>query len=188
MPELLAAPGPLRPLCASAHAARRGATRQLLQTLAASMVPARDALAALPIAVRAGCPDGYLRHVAYADPQGAFTIVYLIWRQGQFSPVHAHKTWCAYQVLQGELHETHYQWNPDSEQALPQGAAVRGPGDIVTAAPGLGRIHRLGNAAGDIAVSLHIYGVDQADIATGVNRQVEADSAVAARYRPVSSV
>ena len=43
---------------------------------------------------------------------------------------------------------------------------------VGTAAPGLHQIHRLGNAGPGVAVSLHIYGVDQADLCTGVNHLV----------------
>ena len=47
------------------------------------------------------------------------------------------------------------------------------PGDIVTATQGLHQIHRLGNASPDVAISLHIYGVDQADICSGVNHLID---------------
>ena len=47
-----------------------------------------------------GRAESYMRHIAYADPHGAFTIAYLVWRQGQFSPCMA-KAWCTYRVLQG---------------------------------------------------------------------------------------
>jgi len=86
--------------------------------------------------------------------------------------VHGHKTWCTYQVLQGELAETHYRWDPVAAAAIACGEVSRRPGDVVTAAPGLRQIHRLGNAGPGVAVSLHIYGVDQADLCTGVNHLV----------------
>lgn len=162
----------LRSLCELVQAAQMNAARALLHELAASVANAGDMLRALPDALRAGHPDRYTRHIAYADPHGAFTIAYLIWRPGQFSPVHGHKTWCTYQVLQGELTETHYRWDPNAGAAVTCGEVRRRPGDIVTATPGLRQIHRLGNAGPGIAVSLHLYGVDQADLCTGVNHLV----------------
>lgn len=164
----------LQSLCESVQAAQTNAARALLRDLASSVANAGDMLQSLPPELRAGRADTYTRHIAYADPHGAFTIAYLIWRPGQFSPVHGHKTWCTYQVLQGELTETHYRWNPDAAVAVPCGQAVRRPGEIVTASQGLRHIHRLGNGGARVAVSLHIYGVDQADLCTGVNHLVDA--------------
>ena len=87
--------------------------------------------------------------------------------------MHGHKTWCTYQVLQGELSETHYRWDADASAAIACGGATRRPGDIVTATQGLHQIHRLGNASPEVAISLHIYGVDQADICSGVNHLID---------------
>lgn len=173
--SIIPAPSPLQALCASVQQAQRRAAHALLHELSASVAhTGRDALAGLPHELRHGCPERYTRHVAYADPHGSFTIVYLIWQPGQYSPVHGHKSWCTYRVLQGELTETHYRWDPRTQQARQCGSAMRRPGDIVTAAPGLEQIHRLGNGGDSIAISLHIYGVAEADIATGVNHVVRS--------------
>ena len=162
----------LRSLCESVQVAQMNAARGLLRELASSVANAGDMLRGLPEDLRAGRADTYTRHIAYADPHGAFTVAYLIWRPGQFSPVHGHKTWCTYQVLQGELAETHYRWDPAAAAAIACGEISRRPGDVGTAAPGLHQIHRLGNAGPGVAVSLHIDGVDQADLCTGVNHLV----------------
>src|SRR5262245_55605457 len=47
----------------------------------------------------------YARHVVYGDPAGRFTILSLVWMPGQFSPPHAHQTWCAYAVCDNVLTE-----------------------------------------------------------------------------------
>src|SRR5436853_5588404 len=47
----------------------------------------------------------YTRRVLYGDPAGRFTILALIWGAGQFSPVHAHRTWCAFAVCESTLTE-----------------------------------------------------------------------------------
>jgi predicted metal-dependent enzyme (double-stranded beta helix superfamily) len=167
----------LRSLCESVQAAQMNAARALLRDLASSVANAGDMLQNLPAELRAGRAESYSRHIAYADPHGAFTVAYLIWRPGQFSPVHGHKTWCTYQVLQGELTETHYRWSQDAAIAVPCGEAVQRPGEIVTASQGLRHIHRLGNGGHDVAVSLHIYGVDQADLCSGVNHLVDTAAA-----------
>jgi predicted metal-dependent enzyme (double-stranded beta helix superfamily) len=167
-------PPALAPLCDSILAARHLSGDGLLGALAKGVADADPGQALDTLLADNACParGGYTRHVAYADPLGQFTIVYLIWPPGQFSPVHGHRTWCAYRVVKGELSETLYQWNRDRQCARALRDARRQPGDIVTAAPGLEHIHRLGNASGDVAVSMHVYGIDEQAIATGVNHVV----------------
>ena len=115
----------------------------------------------------------YSRHVLHADPHGRFTVMALIWSPGQFSPVHAHYTWCAYRVLSGVLTETHYAWDAAAGHAYPFNSIERIAGQSVCGHAGLEVIHRLGNAAQqdpDPAVSLHVYGVDSERVSTHVNR------------------
>jgi predicted metal-dependent enzyme (double-stranded beta helix superfamily) len=133
-------------------------------------------LAPLAPAACLGSPQGYTRHVAYADPAGRYTALYLVWRPGQFSPVHGHRTWCVYRVLQGELRETLYGWDNAATEAYESGIVARHPGDVVRAGPGLNHIHRLGNAGTGVAISLHVYGVDEASVACGVNLLVAVAS------------
>ncbi|MFC7551922.1 hypothetical protein ACFQU7_05950 [Pseudoroseomonas wenyumeiae] len=54
------------------------------------------------------CPNSYIRHLLHADPGGSYAVVALIWRPGQMSPVHAHRTWCALGVYRGVLSEAFY--------------------------------------------------------------------------------
>ncbi len=141
-------------------------------------------LALLPAAARAGSPDGYTRHLVYADPMARFSAMLLVWRRGQASPVHGHRTWCAYRVLQGTLYEQHYRWDEAAQLARPSGGVMRESGAVFSVPAGLGHIHSLGHpgrameqvhgAADDIAISLHLYGVEAAQIATGVNLPVAA--------------
>lgn len=115
----------------------------------------------------------YSRHVLHADPLGRFTVVALVWASGQFSPVHAHYTWCAYRVLSGVLTETHYAWDAAAGHAYPFNSIPRSAGQSVCGHAGLELIHRLGNASPDDplpAVSLHVYGVDSERVSTHVNR------------------
>ncbi|HTK02272.1 MAG TPA: cysteine dioxygenase family protein [Bordetella sp.] len=172
----------LAPICDSILAARHLSGDGLLGALAKGVADtdtgsALDALCPDALAMPRG---GYTRHVAYADPQGQFTIVYLVWPPGQFSPVHGHHTWCAYRVVKGELTETLYVWDEQAQCARAQRDVPRRPGDIVTSASGLLQIHRLGNAGDDVAVSLHVYGIDAQALATGVNHVVASMPASAA--------
>jgi predicted metal-dependent enzyme (double-stranded beta helix superfamily) len=119
---------------------------------------------------KAGC---YARHVIYSDPFGRFTILAIVWDAGQFSPAHAHDTWCAYAVHDGTLTETCYSHDPSSSKAKPVCTKVRNPGYSCFAGAGLDQIHRLGNAGTRPAISIHVYGVERERIATHVNRVLE---------------
>lgn len=119
---------------------------------------------------RAACADSYARHVLYADPQGRFTVVALVWITGQFSPVHAHDAWCAYAVRNGDLAETLFRFDTTTGQAVPERTEIRRVGYGCFARSGFEQIHRLGNACLEPAVSIHVYGVDSARVCSHVNR------------------
>jgi predicted metal-dependent enzyme (double-stranded beta helix superfamily) len=115
----------------------------------------------------------YARHVLYSDPFRRFTILAIVWGPGQFSPPHAHHTWCAYAVYDGPLHETGYVLASCGTRAKAICTAVRNPGYSCFAGAGLDQIHRLGNAGTKPAISIHVYGVERDRIATHVNRVLE---------------
>jgi predicted metal-dependent enzyme (double-stranded beta helix superfamily) len=102
------------------------------------------------------CPDRYVRHLLHSDAGGSHAVVALVWRPGQMSPVHAHRTWCAFGVHQGVLSETYYTPGdppvPAATKLLAPGATSHGP-----ASPDL--IHRLANLSCRTAISIHCYGV-----------------------------
>jgi len=117
---------------------------------------------------------GYTRHVLHADPAGRYTVVAIVWEPGQCSPVHGHATWCGYTVVSGCLHESTFAFDPDVNAARLLDSAARPAGATLFSPPGLEEIHRLGNAdAGQAAVSVHVYGLDGARVATDVNRLVD---------------
>ncbi|MDR5854116.1 cysteine dioxygenase family protein [Caballeronia sp. LZ062] len=122
---------------------------------------------------RSGSQQGYQRHLLAADPLGLgrFAIAALVWEPGQFSPVHAHRTWCGYAVIEGALAETLYRWDVDACRAVETRRHSREAGAVSYADAGRGAIHRLGNLADATAraVSIHVYGVASEHIATHVN-------------------
>jgi predicted metal-dependent enzyme (double-stranded beta helix superfamily) len=122
---------------------------------------------------RVGRPGTYARHVLHADPAGRYTIVSLVWDAGQFSPIHAHYTWCGYVVIEGGLHEEWFEWDAARAGARCIGGANRATGDCTFGHAGLESIHRLGNPQGPPAVSIHVYGVDAPRVASHVNRLLE---------------
>ncbi|MDR5738782.1 MULTISPECIES: cysteine dioxygenase family protein [unclassified Caballeronia] len=120
---------------------------------------------------RIGDARGYRRHLLAADPLDRYAIAALVWEPGQASPVHGHRTWCGYAVIDGTLAETLYRWDADTHCALETRRHPRAPGAVSFVDAGRGAIHRLGNPAdaGTRAVSIHVYGVAGEHIATHVN-------------------
>ncbi|MBB2999831.1 putative metal-dependent enzyme (double-stranded beta helix superfamily) [Paraburkholderia tropica] len=113
--------------------------------------------------------DTYRRHLIAADPRGRYTVAALVWQLGHASPVHAHHTWCGYAVLDGTLTETLYDWNESRGVAEIRRAQQRTTGAITFGGPGRKNVHRLANDSAAQTVSLHVYGVAAARIATHVN-------------------
>ncbi|WP_420995910.1 cysteine dioxygenase [Cupriavidus sp. 30B13] len=167
-------PGMFAPLSAGMSAAFAASARLVAQGIEDSLPDDDALLALLPEALRAGSPHGYVRYLVHADPLARYSAMLLVWRPGQHSPVHGHQTWCAYRVLQGTLHERHYRWDAQAQRARQCGEMSRTVGDTFSVPAGLRHIHALGNDGDEVAVSLHIYGVDQEHIGSGVNLLVDA--------------
>ena len=140
------------------------------QQIKAALARAAAEPALLAAAHRKPSADCYARHVLYADPAGRFTILSIVWGAGQFSPPHAHHTWCGYAVHDGDLRETLFSWNPATSRAEPLRTQARQTGYSCYASAGLDQIHRLGNPGARPAISIHVYGVERDRIATPVNR------------------
>lgn len=124
---------------------------------------------------RQGGSESYKRHLLHADPLGRYAVAALVWQPGQLSPVHAHHTWCSYAVVEGELSETLFNWNSEHHRAERTRCHPRRAGAVSFVAGGRGAIHRLGNPTSHKrpAISIHVYGVAGAQIATHVNDLVE---------------
>ncbi|PCE28508.1 cysteine dioxygenase family protein [Burkholderia ubonensis] len=142
------------------------------RSVRAALAEAGAAAPWLTGAERACDPQKYCRHLLAADPSGRYAIVSLVWRPGQMSPVHGHRTWCGYTVLDGTLTETLYDWDEATGLATDARRHAREAGAVSFVRAGAHGIHQLGHAgaAGDApAVSLHVYGVPGEQIATHVN-------------------
>ena len=47
-------------------------------------------------------PDSYARRLLYRDPKGSFTVVIMVWGEGQSTPIHDHAgLWCVECVYRG---------------------------------------------------------------------------------------
>jgi len=132
------------------------------------------------------CSDeGYTRHLVHEQHDPPFSLYTMVWRPGQWTPVHDHGAWGIVGVLEGELHEESY---CPASACGEEDAGLRcnmrvtlSPGSVVgfTAPPDL--VHRTGSPAkGARTVSMHMYGAEMGsfhvyDKETGERRPHEAE-------------
>jgi 3-mercaptopropionate dioxygenase len=118
---------------------------------------------------RTGDPETYQSEVLHSEPDGSFSIVALVWRPGQVTPIHDHVTWCVFGVIQGIEWEELFELDDRGSCLVEAGYHVNETGEVSGFAPP-GDIHRVRNAGDTIAISIHIYGTDVARIGSSVRR------------------
>ena len=121
---------------------------------------------------RTGDPENYRSHVLHTEPDGTFSIVALVWRPGQVTPIHDHVTWCVFGVIQGIEYEELFTLDEESGCLVEAGSSANRTGDVSGFAPP-GDIHRVRNAGDRTAISIHIYGTDVSRIGSSVRRYYE---------------
>jgi predicted metal-dependent enzyme (double-stranded beta helix superfamily) len=118
---------------------------------------------------RSGDPETYRSHVLHAEPDGRFSIVALVWRPGQVTPIHDHVTWCVFGVIQGIEYEELFTLEEETGSLVEAGSSANWTGDVSGFAPP-GDIHRVRNSGDGTAISIHVYGTDVSRIGSSVRR------------------
>jgi 3-mercaptopropionate dioxygenase len=116
---------------------------------------------------RTGDPDRYRTHLLHAEAD--FSIVALVWRPGQATPIHDHVTWCVFGVIQGVEYEELFALDEERACLVPAGVSLSPVGEVTGFAPP-GDIHRVRNVGDETAISIHVYGADLRRIASSVRR------------------
>ncbi len=101
----------------------------------------------------------YRRHLLYGDPAGRFTVMAVVWRPGQGTPIHGHTAWGAVGVYRGNPCVTTYRY-AEGHPPTPTAEHHCCPGDVSHAQAGVAEPHRVVNAGDDIAITIHTYGRD----------------------------
>jgi predicted metal-dependent enzyme (double-stranded beta helix superfamily) len=117
---------------------------------------------------QAGDPATYQSHLLHTEPDGAFSIVAVVWRTGQVTPIHDHVTWCVAGVLRGIEQEELFAC-PAGDHLVRVGDNANLAGSVTGFAPP-GDIHRVHNPVEETTISLHIYGTDIGRIGSSVRR------------------
>jgi len=154
-----------------------GHTAALVADQLRPVLPGLDILTG---AEREGSPDGYVCHVLHTEPDGSFSICALVWRPGQMTPIHDHVTWCVVGVVQGAEYEELFALRDGGTALEAVGHRVNHPGDVGGFAPP-GDIHRVRNHGRDVAISVHVYGVDIARLGNSVRRTYDLPVLATAR-------
>lgn len=126
---------------------------------------------------RGSSDDCYCQHVVHVHPEGRYSLVALVWKQGQATPIHDHRCWCVVGVLEGEEEERRYHLlDHDGEPALVlTGTERHRQGAISTLVPPEENIHLVRNSAGELTVSLHVYGDDIARCGSSINHVFDSE-------------
>jgi 3-mercaptopropionate dioxygenase len=111
-------------------------------------------------------PDRYVRHLLHAGRE--HTVLVLVWRPGQMSPVHGHRSWCALGIHSGHMVETLF--TPGHLGPRPHGCTSLTVGDVSDGPAGPDAIHRLANLGTATAISIHVYGARYDRLAENLNR------------------
>jgi len=130
-------------------------------------------------------PDHYARNLIHAADDGALSLYALVWRPGQWTPVHDHGSWGVVGVIEGVLEERNFirtdgHHDRDEGIGLARGGPILlGEGTVTSFVPNPDHIHMTGvPAERDRAVSLHLYGRQMDsfhiyDVAAGTRRLVD---------------
>lgn len=121
---------------------------------------------------RVPAADRYQQHLVHVHPEGKYSIVALVWRPGQETPVHDHRCWCVVGVLQGRETETRYRLYEDAGALIlaVTHETTYQPGEVCALVPPDEDIHRVANGGTNgLTISMHIYGADVAKLGTSIN-------------------
>jgi predicted metal-dependent enzyme (double-stranded beta helix superfamily) len=118
----------------------------------------------------------YRQHLVHVHPLGSYSVVSLVWKPGQATPIHDHRCWCVVGVLQGRERETRYHLyrHQGGDFLLREGESVYSPGQVCRLVPPDEDIHRVANAGAEgLSISIHVYGTDIGVQHTSINHVFE---------------
>ena len=104
---------------------------------------------------------GYGRNLLHHDEEHDFVVLALVWPPHAETEIHNHETWGVVGVTEGNLNETNYIQDKNSES----GISTLTQGDTISAGAGMATnvlppndIHKVCNPNNQIAISIHTYG------------------------------
>jgi predicted metal-dependent enzyme (double-stranded beta helix superfamily) len=124
---------------------------------------------------RAPGTDSYRQHLLHVSSDRRLSVVALVWRPGQRTPIHDHVAWCVVGVYRGVELETRYRLvEVEGRSCLqPVGTIEAYPGHVEALVPPAGDIHAVTAGGHEETISIHIYGADIERLGSSVYRRFD---------------
>jgi predicted metal-dependent enzyme (double-stranded beta helix superfamily) len=117
---------------------------------------------------RAPGADRYRQHLLHVSSCRRLSVVALVWRPGQRTPIHDHVAWCVVGVYRGLERETRYRL---VDGALERTTTIEaGPGHVEVLLPPAENIHSVQAGGDELTISIHVYGADIERLGSSVYR------------------
>jgi 3-mercaptopropionate dioxygenase len=115
--------------------------------------------------------DRYRQHLLHVSDCRRLSVVALVWRPGQGTPIHDHVSWCVVGVYRGIERETRYRL---IDGALVTTETIEAhPGHVEALVPPDENIHRVEAGGSDLTISIHVYGADIERLGSSVYRRFD---------------
>jgi 3-mercaptopropionate dioxygenase len=167
---------PMGALIRQLDRATRGAVRPA--DVAAALRPHLGSDGLLAPSHRRSSADGYRTNVVHVHRAGRYSVLALVWRPGQRTPIHSHASWCVVGVHEGA--ELERSFRGAEHGVLELGRRTMHAGEVAWLDAGDDDIHEVANAAATTTISIHVYGLDYRTAGSSIRHTFEEALAAAA--------
>jgi predicted metal-dependent enzyme (double-stranded beta helix superfamily) len=119
--------------------------------------------------------DTYRQHLLHVSADRRMSVVALVWRPGQRTPIHDHVAWCVVGVYRGVEQETRYELvrRGGREHVEAVDTIEAHPGHVEALVPPAGDIHSVAAGGSGLTISIHVYGADIERLGSSVYRRYD---------------
>ena len=115
--------------------------------------------------------DRYRQHLLHVSSCRRLSVVALVWRPGQGTPIHDHVSWCVVGVYRGLERETRYRLTGGELERT--GTIEAAPGHVEALIPPAENIHAVEAGGDELTISIHVYGADIERLGSSVYRRFD---------------
>lgn len=110
-------------------------------------------------------PETFKQYMLHSEPDGAFTVLCVVWGKGQFAGAHDHSIWGIVGQLRGAERTRDYEAPQSGKPMKVRHEEILKPGQTCVIAPSTGDIHDVTNVYDGVSISIHVYGGNLAAVA-----------------------
>jgi predicted metal-dependent enzyme (double-stranded beta helix superfamily) len=116
--------------------------------------------------------DRYRQHLLHVSEDRGLSVVALVWKPGQRTPIHDHVAWCVVGVYRGVEQETRYRLveRAGIEHLHAVETIDAHPGHVEALVPPCENIHCVEAGGRGLTISIHVYGADIERLGSSVYR------------------